>query len=116
MPVDLSYKLIQNGLSVISKLSLAEVWGLGSLMSKRKKMNFLKFLVLKNETDTTNPLLSCCVPDQELVELVLVLHCLGHEGCPGEKNGVMVVKKCTMSHKPHRYFFLQYIHARQTYS
>lgn len=32
----------------------------------------------------TNPLLSCRVPDQELVQLILVLHRLGHEGCSGE--------------------------------
>lgn len=32
--------------------------------------------------DITDPLLSGRVPDEELVQFVLVLHCLGHEGRP----------------------------------
>ena len=34
----------------------------------------------------TDPLLSCCIPDQELVKLILVLHCLGHKRSPGKVN------------------------------
>lgn len=78
-------KLIDYNIKTVSCCGLAP-------KSQNKKLRFAIHQSIQKENaeakpsvDITNPFLSRRVPDQELVQLVLVLHCLGHEGCPGKE-------------------------------